>query len=215
MSIIDRILGRGPGPATPGASRPAAAQTTAPRPTTGPGASQVPATAVPQARAAEQPIRVYDQFGRALEMGRESWRRDVLLPNLAANRDNPDALHDLIVNALDDDFAADVLEPARHLAANDPKPPRAANLLAVVLLQVKDFTGARDVLERALARHADDAYLLANLARAYAALGDDERAERLIWLAMSIDPNAESSLGWLIGFANGRGSQSCARHPAV
>src|SRR5689334_1801293 len=114
MSIIDRIFGRGPGPATPASARPGAAQTAAPRPTAEPAASPAPTSAVPENRAAEQPIRVYDQFGRAVEMGRESWRRDVLLPNLAANRDRPEELYDLIVNALNDDFAADVLEPARH-----------------------------------------------------------------------------------------------------
>ena len=32
--------------------------------------------------ASEGLIRVYDQFGRKVEIGREAWRRDVLLPNL-------------------------------------------------------------------------------------------------------------------------------------
>ena len=83
-------------------------------------------------------------------------------------------LLDLIVRALNDEFAPDVLESARHLAAIDPRPPRGATVLGAVLLQLRDFAGARDVLEGALARHGHDAYLLANLARAYAALGDEE-----------------------------------------
>lgn len=199
MSIIDRILGRSPSPGTPITANANASRTVA-RPAAAPVA---PASA--PARPGEEFIRVYDQFGRAVEVGRESWRRDVLLPNLEANRDDPEALFKLIVGALDDDFAADVLEPARHLAATDPQPPRGATLLGAVLLRLRDFAGARDVLERALARHADDAYLLSNLARAYAALGEGERAQKLIWLALSIDPNEESSLSWLITLANARG----------
>lgn len=205
MSILDRILGRAPstGPqitATPRAGRAAAVQ-----------APPAAIAAAPVRPAGEAPpeglIRVYDQFGRTVQVGRESWRKDVLLPNLQASRDDPEALFQLIVGALNDDFAADALESARHLAANDPRPPRATALLGAVLLQLKDFAAARDVLERALARHADDPYLLANLARACAALGDEERAQKLIWLALSLDPNEEGSLNWLVTLAQARGGQ--------
>ena len=202
MSIIDRIKGRAPETgaqisATPGAKPVPPAQL--------PGLSMSVTT--PAAPAKEGLIRVYDQFGRTVEVGREAWRKDVLIPNLAANRDNPDALFDLIIGALNDDFAEDALESARHLADREPQAARSAALLGAVLLQVKDFAGAREVLERALARHPADAYLLANLARAYAALGDEEKAQRLIWLAMGVDPNEESSLNWLVTLANARGGQ--------
>jgi hypothetical protein len=80
MSILDRILGNKPGTTPP----------------LSPKARQAPVTELPAAVAGkpdanttastgERPVRVYDQFGRKLEIGREAWRRDVLLPNLAAN----------------------------------------------------------------------------------------------------------------------------------
>lgn len=196
MSIIDRILGRTPseGPQIQG-----------------PGKPVLPATAItataPPLAPTEGVIRVYDQFGRKVEYGREAWRKDVLLPNLQANRGKPDALYDLIVAALNDDFGADVLESARFLAENDPRPQRGALVLGIVLLSLKDFTGAREVLERAIARHGEDAYLLANLARAYAASGDDERAHALIWRALQLGPNEETSLNWMISTANAKGGQ--------
>jgi tetratricopeptide (TPR) repeat protein len=203
MSIIDRILGK-----TPSTGAQISATAT---PARVPATGQIPGISLsvtaPPAPAPEGLIRVYDQFGRTVEVGRESWRKDVLLPNLQANRDHPDALFDLIIGALNDDFAADVLESARHLAAHDPRPPRGVALLGAVLLQVKDFAGARDLLEDAVARHGDDVYLLANLARAWAALGDEDKARRLIWLAMSLDPNEESSLNWVITLANAQGGQ--------
>jgi Tfp pilus assembly protein PilF len=108
------------------------------------------------------------------------------------------------------------------LRASPPKriSPRGATVRGAALLQLQDFAGARDVLERALARHADDVYLLANLARAYAALGDDERAQKLVWLALSIDPNEQGSLGWLLTLANARGGaqamlDACTRAAAL
>ena len=201
MSIIDRILGRtpseGPQIRAPGNAAAAAPITDLP-------AAAVPATAA-ALPASEGVIRVYDQFGRKVEIGREAWRKDVLLPNLQANRDKPDALYDLIVGALNDDFAPDVLESARHLAGSDPQPQRGALVLGIVLLNLKDFAGAREVLERAIARHGENAYLLANLARACAASGDDERAQALIWRALQLEPNEESSLAWMISTANSRG----------
>ena len=193
MSIIDRILGRTPAEG-PQIQAPGRTQHTA-------RVAEAAANAPPPASAPapqREMVRVYDQFGRAVTIGRESWRKDVLLPNLAANRHQPDALHDLIASALKDDFAADALESARWLADHDREPRRGANLLAVVLLQLKDPAGARIVLERAIERHGANAHLLANLARALAALGDDDAARQLIWRALALDPNEPSALHWLI-----------------
>jgi len=207
MSILDRILGRSPatGPqitATPAAPTKPAAIDALPD-----VAISAKSTLPPAAAADERPVRVYDQFGRKVEIGRDSWRKDVLLPNLAANRDKPDALYDLIVGALNDDFGADVLESARVLADTDPQPQRGATVLGVVLLQLKDFAGARDVLERAIAKYGENSYLLANLARAYEST-DPERAQELIWRALALDPNEETSLNWMIATANAKGGQA-------
>jgi len=200
MSIIDRILGRtaAEGPQIRAPGKPAAPVTEMP-------ATAIPAT--PPKADAEGVVRVYDQFGRAITIGREAWRRDVLLPNLAANRDNPDALYELIVSALNDDFATDVLESARWLADTDPDPRRGATVLGVALLQIKDNAAARDVLDRAITRHGESAYLLANLARAWAGLGDDPRAEALIWRALELDPNEPTTLNWMIARLLTRGGQ--------
>ena len=198
MSIIDRILGRtvsegpqiqGPGkPATSPMTQPAPASITAKAPLSG-----------------ESPIRVYDQFGRKVDIGREAWRKDVLLPSLQANRNNPDALYELVAVALNDDFAADVIEYARLLADGPSQPQRGALVLSTALLQLRDFAGAREVLERAITRFGENAYLLANLARAYAAGGDEARAQALIWHALELEPNEQGALNWMISNATAKG----------
>lgn len=207
MSILDRILGRSPveGPQIQTSPR------TAPAVAPSSPITETPPSAVPQppsAVATEGVVRVYDQFGRAHTIGREAWRRDVLLPNLQANRNNPDALFELITGALNDDFAADTLEAARWLADTDPQPRRGATVLGAVLLQLRDFATARDVLQSAVTKHGETSYLLANLARAFAALGDDERARELIWRALELDPNDANALDWLIAWLRNSGSQA-------
>jgi len=209
MSIIDRILGRTPieGPQIH-ASRKSTPARAAPI-TELPAAPMVAAAPEPAGiSASEGMIRVYDQFGRAVTIGREAWRRDVLLPNLQSNRNNPDTLYDLVVSALNDGFATDVLDSAQHLAENDPQPQRGAMVLGIVLLQLKDHLAAREVLERAITRYGENPYLLANLARAYAAAGDDARAQALIWRALELEPNEETALNWMIGMARPQGQDA-------
>jgi tetratricopeptide (TPR) repeat protein len=193
MSIIDRIRGRTPSTGAQITASPAVKSSTV----TPPGPSG------PASRPGGQElIRVYDQFGRKLEIGREAWRQDVLLPNLQASRDDPDALYALVISALDEGFAAELLESARHLASHHPRPERGALALGAVLLQLGDFAGAREVLERALERHGRDPYLLASLARACADV-DAARALQLIWQALEIAPNEEGALRWFVARAGG------------
>jgi hypothetical protein len=160
MSIIDRILGRTPaeGPQIRAPGKPAAPVT------------EMPATAIaatPPNSGAEGVVRVYDQFGRSITIGRDAWRRDVLLPNLTANRDNPDALYELIVSALN---ATAVTSPsARWLADTDRDPSAARRCWGWRCCRSGQYAAARDVLERAIARHGETAYLLANPARAWPA----------------------------------------------
>lgn len=201
MSIIDRILGRSPvgGPTVSARANALPPVTELPAPPKVDGFASLPTA---------RPISVYDHHGRKIEVGREAWLRDVLLPDLAANRNDPDTLHGLIRDALRDDFALEVLEYARHLADTDPQPRRGALLLGAVLLQLRDFAGARVVLERAIARHGEDPYLLAHLAQALAELGEDDRADELIWRALALDPNDEAALEWVASRAGAGGGQA-------
>jgi len=81
-------------------------------------------------------------------------------------------------------------------------------VLGIALLQLKDHPAAREVLERAIARHGENPYLLANLARAYAAAGDGVRALALIWRALELEPNEETALNWMIGMAHPQGQDA-------
>src|SRR3954471_14479465 len=101
MSILDRILGRTPTAAPQISAQPNKAAPARPAPPV----NDLPDVAIslksaPPPPANESLMRVYDQFGRAVSIGREAWRKDVLLPNLAAHRADPDQLYELVVSAL-------------------------------------------------------------------------------------------------------------------
>lgn len=160
------------------------------------GASSAPAGA--------DTVKFLDAYGRWLQVPRESWRTQILLPNLASKREDANALHDLIVGALRDGFAADVEEPARHLAAIDPQRGRSANLLGVVLLQLKRYSDARTILEQALGEVGEEGYMTTNLAKAYGALGDTAKRDELLWRALERDPNQDNGLLWFAALAKDR-----------
>lgn len=165
-----------------------------------------PAATAPKPGGADV-MKVFDQFGRPMQIPRESWRTQVLLPNLAAKRADPNALYDLIANAVRDGFAADVLEPARHLADNDPQRSRSANLLGVVLLQLKQPAEAKMVLERAIAAHGEDGHLLGNLAKAHAGLGETTERDAILWRALERDPNQSAAFLWYVALAKEQAGQ--------
>lgn len=64
------------------------------------GGNETPAVKPPSAGAAKAPagtdvVKVFDQFGRQVQIPRERWRTQVLLPPLASKRSDPNALYDL------------------------------------------------------------------------------------------------------------------------
>lgn len=173
------------------------------------GGNDTPAVKAPSEAASTTPrapdvVKVFDQFGRSVQIPRESWKTQVLLPNLASKRSDPAALHDLIANALRDGFAADVLESARHLAQTDSRPARGANLLGVVLLQLGRPAEAKAVLERAVAAQGEDPYLLLNLAKAHSDLGETARRDEVLWRALERDPNQSAATLWYVALEKER-----------
>lgn len=160
---------------------------------------------VSTAPAPQDTIKVFDQYGRPLQVEKETWRTQVLPANLAARRNDPDALCAVIVKAVHDGFAPDVLESAQHLATIDPQRLRGATLLGVVWLQLQKAAEAKRVLEAAAARHGEDGLLLTNLAKAHAALGDLAKRDETLWRALELDPNQDNGLVWFIALARDEG----------
>jgi tetratricopeptide (TPR) repeat protein len=152
-------------------------------------------------------IHFFDEYGRQMQIEREVWRKDVLPLNLQQQWNHSDGLYGLIVQSLNDGLAADVVAAAEQLARIDAQPARGAMILGVVYIENGRLDEAQRVLEEQLARHGDDGYVLANLAKVYDQQGDAQRAEATLWHALEVDPNQEFALGWYQAICRERGGE--------
>jgi len=151
--------------------------------------------ATPSADPARDPnlIRVFDAYGRELFITKQAWRDSVLLGHLQKVRNDPEALYSAIVQALQDGFGADLVEPAEHLAAIDPVPERGVVALANVYHEQGRPQDSGHVLRSHMERHGESALVLANLAKVQPAGAEQLRT---LWHALELDPNQEHAFGW-------------------
>ncbi len=193
MGILDKLLGRNRAVFNAQPKTEAPASTPSPAPSKD---ASAPATIT---------ITIADAYGRSFQVTREQWRTEILPKNFELNRDKPDVLVGMITDALRSGFCEEALEPARRLHQIDPDAHRGATILGVTLLQLKRFAEARDILEAARKSHGEEGSLLTNLAKAYAGLGEEERADETLWRAIEVDPNQDNGLLWYVALQGERG----------
>lgn len=153
----------------------------------------------------EEPIRMFDEFGREFFVPRDVWRREVLPDQLRAQWSDPDALYNTIVMSVSDGFASDLLPAAKQLHAIDRNVERAACIYAIVLIENRRLRDAERVLRDALRMHPKSGPLLTNLAKVHDAGGDHKHAEDTLWQAIVADPNFDNALNWYAALAHERG----------
>lgn len=156
-------------------------------------------------------IKVWDAYGRILEIPREEWRTKVMPDNFKKAWDKPDELANLIFTALNDGFISDSLAPARQLHKIDPQPKRGATYLVVVLIQLKQFDEAEKIITAAISKHGEDGTLLTNLAKVQSNRGQEAQAEKTLWNALEVDPNLDNGLMWYQAMYRERGGEEGAQ----
>ncbi len=164
-------------------------------------------------------IQVHDEHGREVSITRQDWREKVLPASLGMVRDDPDRLYSLLVTAISDGFASDVVPYAEHLQRTDPIPSRAATVLGIVYMESGRLDDAQRLYEGFLAGHGEDGVVLTNLAKVHALKGDGQRAETILWHALEVDPNQDNGLAWHLAMKRERGGEPAVlealRHIAV
>jgi tetratricopeptide (TPR) repeat protein len=153
-------------------------------------------------------IRVFDKYGRPMEVTREEWRTKVLPGHLKQHWDNPDILYSAIVQGLQDGFTLDVLPAANHLAKTDHNKLRGSVIKIVTLLQLQRYSEALAAGESALKELGPDGVLLTNIAKAQAGLGLEELSEKTLWQALQMDPNQDNALLWYAVTERERGGET-------
>jgi tetratricopeptide (TPR) repeat protein len=155
-------------------------------------------------------IRVYDGYGREVFITREQWRDDVLLGNLDKKRNNPDELYNMLVGALEDGFAADIVPYAEHLHRTEPLASRGVIVLGIVYMKIGRLDDAERVFNDFMAAHGEEGFVLTNLAKVYSERGDDARAEAVLWHALELEPNQDNGLEWYAVIQRERGGMPAA-----
>lgn len=153
-------------------------------------------------------IRVYDGYGREMFITRQQWRDNVLLGNLEKVKADPEQLYGMLVSALQDGFAVDIVPYAEHLWRTDLIPSRGATILGIVYMEVNRLDDAQRVLEGVIAAHGEDGVVLTNLAKVHSRRGDQARAESILWHALEIDPNQDNGFGWYAAIYRERGGEA-------
>jgi Flp pilus assembly protein TadD len=153
------------------------------------------------------PITVYDERGRELKIPREEWREKVLQPSLRKHWDDPDALYQQILTAVNDGFASQVVEAAAHLVGIDPIPERAHTMHGIVLMKDHQLDAARTTLEAGMAKTGRLGVLLTNLAKVTFEQGDSASALDILWEAVQADPNLDNGMLWWAALQRERGGE--------
>jgi len=156
-------------------------------------------------------IRVYDEYGREFHIPKEQWRTEILPGAIRSRWNDADQLYGVIVTALNDGFAADILKAAEQLHRIDPDRARGACVYAIALMNNDRLDESERVLRSHLEVHGDEGSVLTNLAKVYAAREQDQQAQEVLWHALEVDPNQDNGLGWYEAIHRERGGEGAGQ----
>jgi tetratricopeptide (TPR) repeat protein len=182
-------------PAGPGPNAAAPTPPAAGKPASAPAASGAGAAG----KSAPPPfVEAVDAMGRRVQISREEYRLKILPDLLKAHGNNPDQLTAVIMQALRDGLASEVLPAANRLTVVDKDPERALSVLAVVQRDAGELDSAAATLEELLQKRPQSAAARVGLGMLADAHGDQAKAESLLWEALQLDANhADAVHGWL------------------
>lgn len=202
-----------PSPASPGqptshqptsqsSSQPASQPSSQPSsPAPAPAARPAQGASAPAMAARPEPaafVEALDAFGRRVRIPREEYRSKVLPDLLKAHGANPEQLVAVILQALRDGLAAEVLPAAIRLTVVDKDVERALSVLAVVQRDAGELDSAERTLAELQQKRPTSPAARVGLGMLAAQRGDTAKAETLLWEALQMDSNhADAVHGYL------------------
>ncbi|GGY20185.1 tetratricopeptide repeat protein [Paludibacterium paludis] len=162
----------------------------------------------PTEEANNEPITVYDAYGRELKITRSEWRDKVFLPNLQQKWNDAAEIYNLIISGINDGFATDLLAATERLLEIDGIPERSHSVRGIVLMKNGLLDEAEDVLRKGITKAGATATLLTNLAKVFAERGNQPRADEILWQAVQTDPNMDNGLLWWAAIQRERGGEA-------
>lgn len=152
-------------------------------------------------------IKVFDKYGQEFYITKQEWKDKVLIANLEAAKNKPDELYSMLISALHDGFFREIVKYAEILVKIDQQRSRAVTILGITYMKCDRLDDAERVLAGFIKDYGDDGVVLTNLAKVYAAKGDEKKAESLLLHALEVDPNQENGLGWYTAIQKEKGGE--------
>lgn len=149
----------------------------------------------------EELITVMTPQGNPIQVGREQFKNNILPVQIKQYGDNPEALFNVIMAAVNQGFASEVLGAAEKLVETDPIKERSTTALGTVLMRIGNVDDAQVLFESFL-KEDRTAMILSHLAKVYDLKGDKEKRFELLEEALNKDPNLESALEWYCSIIN-------------
>lgn len=199
-------------PATPpqptAAPQPAKAEPPAAKPTGGaPAAESKPAAAAAAPAPATPPppkpqppefVEATDAFGRRVRLSREEYTKKILPELVKAHGNDPERLTAVILQALRDGLAGEMIAAANRLTVIDKDPERCLSVLAVVQRDAGELDAAEGTLKELLQKRPQSPAARVGLAMLADQRGNAQRCEDLLWEALQLDSNhADAVHGYL------------------
>lgn len=176
-----------PGPVAAAKAVPAAA-----------AAATGPASVAPASEDTAATVELTDSFGRRVRMSRTEYRTKVLPDLLKSNANQPEQLVAVILQAVRDGLAADVLPAANRLTVVDKEVERSLSVLALVQRELREFDSAEATLKELRQKRPDSIAAMVGLGMVADSRGDAAKAEEWLWNAMQKDCNHPDAVhGWL------------------
>ncbi|MDD2888183.1 MAG: hypothetical protein PHY66_10300 [Aliarcobacter sp.] len=152
----------------------------------------------------DEKISFFDEMGKEYYVTKRVWIKDILIPNLEKNYDNPDELYTLIITALNDGLHEFVVDASYKLYEIDKERERAGCIYAIVLMKNKRLDEAKLVLEKTIQEIGKTGVLLTNLAKVYADWNDFEMVEKILFEGLELDPNQNNGMDWYLSLHKGK-----------
>jgi tetratricopeptide (TPR) repeat protein len=146
-------------------------------------------------------ITAYDERGRELKVKRADWVASVLMPAIEKAWNDPKQLSAQIVQALRDDFVAQVAAAAERLVELERESAGSLVLASIVRMNRGDLDGAERALARAVSKHGTSGVVLTNLAKVLERRGQVAKSRATLRQGLELDPNQDNGVGWWAAIA--------------
>lgn len=141
-------------------------------------------------------IQGFDNDGNPISINKQDWINGVFLHNVKLLWDKPDDLYGIILVSFNNNIFLETLEASKHLLHIDYNKERGTTTLGICYLKLNMIEDAKLLFENYINEYGDSAIILVNLAKVFAELNSNSKAEELLYKALTIDPNVENGLDW-------------------